>query len=421
MFIVAGAAALWQSAPGARAPRHPTLIVAGAAALWQSVPVAQAPRHPTMVATAPPSSSSAETSSPRRFSDTEWSWTMQWYPMAFSKVTDKTTPHRLELLGDELVLWYDAPAQAWRAMTDACPHRRAPLSEGRIDKSGAIECPYHGWQFDGADGACTKVPQAEAGGNAEMFSRCGGVAFPTAEKQGLIWVWGEPLAPGAPQPLESLIPTCDAMDDERFVWIDVSRDMPYSADMLLENVLDSSHVPFTHHNTISKRENAVALKLGLTSPIAPTGFSGQQAAPPVFTGRATERTTTFRAPAYMHHRIRSSGSMEEGKEPTEEDFEAGFETWTVAYATPTGPGRCRLLARFPFRFPEPKKPKGLLGMLPTINPPKLVFKFLPDWVNHLGQLKVRTRTTRPSPPRPATTPVFVVPRRLGCRRRALDA
>ena len=45
--------------------------------------------------------------------------------------------------------------------------------------------------------------------------------------------------------------------------------MPYSADMLLENVLDSSHVPFTHHKTISKRENAVPLPLALTSKIAP--------------------------------------------------------------------------------------------------------------------------------------------------------
>ena len=49
-----------------------------------------------------------------------------------------------------------------------------------------------------------------------------------------------------------MVPVCEALDDERFVYIDVSRDMPYSADMLLENVLDSSHVPFTHHKvTIS--------------------------------------------------------------------------------------------------------------------------------------------------------------------------
>ena len=34
-------------------------------------------------------------------------------------------------------------------MSDVCPHRMAPLSQGRIDPhSGCIECPYHGQQFD---------------------------------------------------------------------------------------------------------------------------------------------------------------------------------------------------------------------------------------------------------------------------------
>lgn len=72
-----------------------------------------------------------------------------------------------------------------------------------------------------------------------------------------------------------------------------------------------------------------------------------------------------------------------------DDFDKGFETWTVAYATPTGPGRCRLLARFPFRFPPPEPRKGLLAkLLPAINVPKAVFRRVPDWVQHMGQLTV---------------------------------
>jgi hypothetical protein len=51
--------------------------------------------------------------------------------------------------------------------------------------------------------------------------------------------------------------------------------MPYSADMLLENVLDSSHVPFTHHQTISKRENAVPLPVRLTAALSANGFDGE--------------------------------------------------------------------------------------------------------------------------------------------------
>ena len=259
----------------------------------------------------------------------EFKWQHEWYPLAFSKGTDKTVPHRLELFGEPLVLWWDHASEAWATMSDSCPHRMAPLSEGRIDESGQIECPYHGWTFT-SEGACTKIPQAEEKVEPRLLARCSGVAYATVEKQGIVWVWGEPLDIGggmsATIPDESTIPTCDAMDDERFVWIDVSRDMPYSADMLLENVLDSSHVPFTHHQTISKRENAVPLKLSLTEPVSPTGFSGEQrTAPPLPTaggvssaapnqGARTERTTVFRAPTYVSNLYLDTVPLE--SEPT---------------------------------------------------------------------------------------------------------
>ena len=336
----------------------------------------------------------------------QFSWSEQWYPMAFAKVTDTAVPHRLELLGESLVLWWDHQQEAWATMRDACPHRLAPLSEGRIDEAGQIECPYHGWTFT-AEGTCTKIPQAAgSGASGAVLSRCHGTSFATVERQGLIWVWATPLdfrsGSTAALPDESLIPTCGPMDDDRFVWIDVSRDMPYSADMLLENVLDSSHVPFTHHQTISKRENALPLHLKLTQPVSAAGFAGEQSqAPPLPSagapqgaGAKTERTTLFKAPAYMHHKIRTSPSAGLGQgdletSPGSDDFGKGFETWTVAYATPTGPGRCRLLARFPFRFPSPEPRQGLLGkLLPRVNVPKAVFARVPDWIQHMGQLTV---------------------------------
>lgn len=307
----------------------------------------------------------------------EYDWRSNWYPLAFSKVTSKKIPHRLELFGEPLVLWHNGTG--WAALADACPHRLAPLSEGRIDESGQIECPYHGWTFTN-QGTCTKIPQAtdQAG-----LPGCGARSFRTVEKQGMIFVWGK-VGATAEEADESLVPLCPALEDERFVWIDFSRDLPYSADILLENVLDSSHVCFTHHQTISKRENAIPLPLQLTDPLAPSGFHGEMAGDVAIgkTGeenlkakRITQRTTDFIAPTYMNHIIRSADSKTL-------DFDAGFETWTVAYATPTGPGRSRLLARFPFRFPPPKR-KFL-----SLNIPSLIFKYLPDWLNHLGQLKV---------------------------------
>ncbi|CAE7354829.1 PAO [Symbiodinium natans] len=308
----------------------------------------------------------------------EFSWRSNWYPVAFADVTDKERPHRIELFGDGLVLWWDTNAAAWCVTVDRCPHRMAPLSEGRVDEIGHVECPYHGWTFDGKTGACHKIPQA-AESNQDLLGRCSVTVMRTVERQGLVWVWGQPGA-SIEEADESLIPLCDALEDSEFECIDVSRDMPYSADILLENLLDSSHVPFTHHKTVSKRENAQPLPLQITKRVSASGFQGafkqdtpvgKQGADAKKNGRTTERSTIFSAPTYMHHRIRTADAKG--------SLDNGFETWTVAYATPTGPGRSRLFARFPFRFPAPKFGPNL---------PRFLIRHLPDWLNHLGQLRV---------------------------------
>ena len=41
-----------------------------------------------------------------------------------------------------------------------------------------------------------------------------------------------------------------------------------------ENVLDSSHVPFTHHKSMSNRNVIGAYDLKLTSPLSESGFTG---------------------------------------------------------------------------------------------------------------------------------------------------
>ncbi|CAN0379565.1 unnamed protein product, partial [Hapterophycus canaliculatus] len=54
------------------------------------------------------------------------------------------------LLGEALVVWKDPGDGGWKAFADRCPHRWAPLSEGRVDqKTGRLQCIYHGWEFEG--------------------------------------------------------------------------------------------------------------------------------------------------------------------------------------------------------------------------------------------------------------------------------
>ncbi|CAM9980802.1 unnamed protein product [Ectocarpus fasciculatus] len=53
-------------------------------------------------------------------------------------------------MGEGLVVWKDPKDGGWKAFADRCPHRWAPLSEGRVDQeSGRLQCIYHGWEFEG--------------------------------------------------------------------------------------------------------------------------------------------------------------------------------------------------------------------------------------------------------------------------------
>jgi phenylpropionate dioxygenase-like ring-hydroxylating dioxygenase large terminal subunit len=199
--------------------------------------------------------------------------------VAYERVTDKTKPYPFELLNIPIVLWHDASTQTWATVEDKCPHRLAPLSEGRIDpENNCLECPYHGWTFD-SKGTCTKIPQLEEGDPEPQTRTAAAVAaFPTTVAQGIIWVWGQSvqslLATGQPLPDANLVPLCPPLLEEDVVCLDVSRDLPYSYETLLENILDPSHVPYTHHNTIGRRSYATPVPLKMTEEVSPVGFGG---------------------------------------------------------------------------------------------------------------------------------------------------
>ncbi len=184
-------------------------------------------------------------------------WMQQWYPVAVIEFLDATKPHAFQLLGKNVVLWRDGNQQ-WRCFVDACPHRLAPLSEGRVEANGILLCAYHAWRFDG-DGNCAKIPQSqtpaiEAQHRANPKS-CA-IAYPTQSAQGLLWVWAESGEKGA---IESknraprLIPELDEKSDQVVKLFWNIRDMPYGWDYFMENVADPAHVPVSHHGIVGDR------------------------------------------------------------------------------------------------------------------------------------------------------------------------
>ncbi|KAF4357542.1 hypothetical protein G4B88_026921 [Cannabis sativa] len=52
---------------------------------------------------------------------------------------DKRRPHGKKVMGIDVVVWWDKNESEWKVFDDSCPHRLAPLSEGRIDQWGRLQ------------------------------------------------------------------------------------------------------------------------------------------------------------------------------------------------------------------------------------------------------------------------------------------
>jgi phenylpropionate dioxygenase-like ring-hydroxylating dioxygenase large terminal subunit len=280
---------------------------------------------------------------------TAFDWREAWYPVFYLDDLDRTQPQRFTLLDQDLVIWWDGGQ--WRAFADMCPHRLAPLSEGRIAEDGLLECPYHGWAFNG-EGGCDRLPQIPPESNALESPRSCVKTFATTVRQGLLFVYAGSLdnADRADVPIVPIIEE----DADDWVCLNTFRDLPYDATTLLENVLDASHIPYTHHKTVGNRKNASTVDLELTS-FDRQGFTGTWAEGPR-RGTLGRQDTTFIAPGLMWHDL------------TSKQF---GRTLTVVYATPIRKGECRLFARFPFKFASKL--------------PRLAISLTPRWYSHIGQ------------------------------------
>jgi phenylpropionate dioxygenase-like ring-hydroxylating dioxygenase large terminal subunit len=144
-------------------------------------------------------------------------------------------PLAVTVLEHELVIFRDAGGAA-RALLDRCAHRGVRLSLGRCEADGTIECPYHGWRYDGA-GHCTAIPSQREGVGAQQ--RIEIPAFPCAERDGYVWVWiGRPGRSPGP------VPRTPDFAGRR--WIQSTCDQKYPWTMGIENNVDIAHPAFAH-------------------------------------------------------------------------------------------------------------------------------------------------------------------------------
>ena len=148
-----------------------------------------------------------------------------WYPVARSSELGRR-PLAVTLMDTPLVVFLDR-----------CAHRNYPLSLGRVTGDGLLECGYHGWSYDGA-GRCRAIPGLRQGRTQSTWHV---PTYATVERDGFVWVWGEPDAEPTRAPFE--LPVVDGPGAGQTVF---RCDLEATLRAASENALDVPHTAFLH-------------------------------------------------------------------------------------------------------------------------------------------------------------------------------
>lgn len=158
-----------------------------------------------------------------------------WYPVAFSDHIDEKTMVPLESFEEAWVIFRGKDGRAG-CVRDSCAHRACPLSLGKIE-DGRIQCPYHGWEYN-TTGKCEKMPSTRQVSAKVDY-------LPCIEQDGMVWVW-----PGNETPSTS-VPDLNPPSNYT-VHAQIVVELEVEHGLMVENLLDLAHAPFTHTGTFAK-------------------------------------------------------------------------------------------------------------------------------------------------------------------------
>lgn len=150
------------------------------------------------------------------------------HPVLPAAELGRKRPVQVTLGGRRLALFRDKDGRA-AALDDACPHRRAPLSDGFVASDGRLVCPYHGWRFT-AQGIGWSPGQPGLG-------RCDTGAYQVIERWDHLWL----SHLGVP---ESRMP---ALGWDGFAFMgSFTTPFPAPLPLALDNFSEDEHFPTVH-------------------------------------------------------------------------------------------------------------------------------------------------------------------------------
>src|SRR3954471_15288901 len=126
-----------------------------------------------------------------------------WFPVVRAADVG-TRPVPVGAGGQAFVVVRLRPGGEVSAFPARCPHRLVPLAGASV-ADGRLQCPYHGWRFDG-DGRCVDIPALGADGTPPPRAD---LRTPWAVEERHGWVWLAPeraATPPPPRPARTPVP-----------------------------------------------------------------------------------------------------------------------------------------------------------------------------------------------------------------------
>ena len=164
-----------------------------------------------------------------------------WYVAAsLSEISDK--PLARTIMNEPIVLVLNKKDE-FCALEDRCCHRGAPLSLGEASDFG-IRCGYHGMDF-ARDGRCVEIP-----GQKTIPHKARVKSYPVVAEGDYLWIWM-----GAPEYVDtSLIMNYPPNDQVKWPRSHDMLHLKASYIMVLENLMDLSHLSYLHKGSIGSSE-----------------------------------------------------------------------------------------------------------------------------------------------------------------------
>jgi phenylpropionate dioxygenase-like ring-hydroxylating dioxygenase large terminal subunit len=178
--------------------------------------------------------------------------TKAWYSAGWSHEFNRYKPLRRRIVDHDIVFFrgFEGRIIALDAM---CPHRGADLGIGIVINDN-IQCPLHGWQFNG-HGKCVAIPSQCP--SKKIPSKAEVKSYHVVESQGIIWIW-----PDDAQPKNAHPPYYEWLEEDYGLGMRRVRDIPILANApfvsVVENAIDNTHPPFIHPGTLAGEPQRVA-------------------------------------------------------------------------------------------------------------------------------------------------------------------